>query len=280
MYVTRYVVFVATISLAPLYGVLKADAVPLASHRAVYELSASAVSDTSEIESLSGRWVFEFKAPACEAYTAESRLVMRFETTQGPRLIDRRTTSLESADGSSLTFKSQSFTDEELSEDVEGSAQRNESGVTVKYSKPEPSEATFGLALFPTMQIVQLLEKARAGIHFYETAIFDGTELIDDITNVSVVVGKAKPLKNAEKSVLGKLSDDAFLPVTMAYFEPVTDQTGEHVSDYDVSFKMHENGVQSDVVIRYEDYTMSAKLVELTLNNAGGDLPVDCAKGG
>src|SRR5690606_4762354 len=105
-----------------------------------------------------------------------------------------------------------------------------------------------------------------AGIHFFETTVFDGTEMVDDATTVSVVAGTAKPLKLTEKQagVLGSIARDNFLPVTMAYFKATDERTGEHVSDYDVSFRMHENGVQSNVLIRYPDYSMSADLIELT----------------
>jgi len=60
----------------------------------------------------------------------------------------------------------------------------------------------------------------------------------------------------------------------MAYFEPDTDQEGERVSDYDVTFQMHETGVQTNIVIRYEEYSMAASLVEFTKN----DVDQDCTK--
>src|SRR5690606_41665252 len=139
----------ATMASLPLmYGSERAAPLPLAPHRAGYDLGLSAVSDTSEIESLTGRWVFDFKGSACEGYSAESRLVMRFETAMGPRLIDRRVTSFEAGDGSSLKFESQSYTDQELEEEVEGTARREQDATIVDYSKPESAEVMFGAAVF------------------------------------------------------------------------------------------------------------------------------------
>lgn len=277
MRMTRHVVLMTIASLPLIYGAERADALPLAPHRAVYDLGLSAVSDTSDIESLTGRWVFDFKGSACEGYSAESRLVMRFETAMGPRLIDRRVSSFEAGDGSSLKFESQSYTDQELEEEVEGTARREQDGTVVDYSKPESAEVRFGAAVFPTSQVFEVLENARAGVHFYESAVFDGTQLVDDATTVSVVIGKPRPLKSsdAQQEVLGDLAGQPFLPVTMAYFEPSAEREGEHVSDYDVSFKMHESGVQTDLVIRYDEYSMSANLVELSL----GDVDQDCTQG-
>lgn len=273
MRMRRNLFFISLLSLPALYGAERAEAGTLAPHRAVYDLALASASDTSDIESLSGRWVFDFKGSACSGYTAESRLVMQFETSQGSRLIDRRTSSHEAADGSTLKFKTESFGDQELEEEVEGTARRDPDRVTVTYERPEQAEVSFGPAIFPTAQVFQILDKAKAGIRFYETTVFDGTEMADDATVVSVVTGTARPLKSNEKraGVLGEIDEDDFLPVTMAYFEAGAERAGEHVSDYDVSFKMHENGVQSNVLIRYPEYSMAANLVELTLEEPDAD---------
>jgi len=276
MRVTRHSLLAATLSVVTLCGAVRAEALTLLPHRAVYDVSLASVSDTSDIEGLSGRWVFDFSGSACQGYTAESRLVMKFETSEGPRLLDRRVQSFETADGQSFKFKSQSYSDQELEEEVEGSAERAADGIQVAYTKPEKAEMTFGPgAMFPSGQVFEILENAREGLRFYESSVFDGTEFVDDATTVSVVIGKAKPLKAAEtRTLLGDIGEDNFLPVTMAYFEPDTDQEGERVSDYDVTFQMHETGVQTNIVIRYEEYSMAASLVEFTKN----DVDQDCTK--
>jgi len=276
MRMTRQSLLAAVASLVTLCGAARADAPSLLPHRAVYDVSLASVSDTSDIEALTGRWVFDFSGSACKGYTAESRLVMKFETGEGPRLLDRRVSSFEAADGQTFKFKSQSYTDQELEEEVVGTAARNDDVIEVSYTKPENADVTFGTpAVFPSGQVFEILEKARAGIRFYESAVFDGTEMVDDATTVSVVIGKPKPLKQAAtRTTLGEIGNDNFLPVTMAYFEPESDQEGERVSDYDVTFNMHESGVQTDILIRYEEYSMAADLVEFTKN----DVDTDCSK--
>src|SRR5690606_12467420 len=129
------------------------------------------------------------------------------ETVDGPRLLDRRVTSFEAADGSTLKFESQSYADQELEEEVEGTAHRNAEGITVEYDKPDQVEVMFGSAVFPTAQVFEVLEKAKAGVRFYESQVFDGTEMVDDATAVSVVLGKPNPLKgsDAKLDVLGPL---------------------------------------------------------------------------
>ncbi|WEX11742.1 cell envelope integrity EipB family protein [Chelativorans sp. AA-79] len=245
-----------------------ASAQMLMPHRAVYDLALLETSDKSDIGGLTGRWVFEFSGSACEGYTLKSRIVMRFEMAEGPNLVDQQVTSFEAADSKTFRFVTKSFVDEQLDSEVRGTARLEGEGTVVDYEQPEQVEKRFAPTLFPTAQLRELLGKAKAGERFYETAIFDGTEFTDHAVTVSVVVGDPKPVAedDAEKEALGELAADSFLPVTAAYFDGDNEQAdGEETSDYNVSFKLHEGGVQRDMVIRYADYAMSAKLVDLAV---------------
>lgn len=249
-----------------------ADAQILQPHRAVYDLALAEASDDSDVEELSGRWVFEFSGSACQGYTLSSRIVMRFDMTDGSRLVDQRVTSFESADGETFRFNTRSFIDEMLESEVKGTARQTPSGTRVRYEKPETVERSFEPALFPTAQLRELLEKAEAGEQFYQSSIFDGTEFTDHAIMVSVVVGNPKPVggDDPEHAVLGALADDDFRPVTVAYFDDKA-ADGEETSDYNVSFKLDGNGVQRDMVIRYRDYSMTGRLTDLSLFESDED---------
>ena len=71
----------------------QAGAVPLAPHRAVYDLALSEATDRSGITGLSGRMVYEFNGSACEGYTVKFRFVTRIETSEVSRLTDQQTTT-------------------------------------------------------------------------------------------------------------------------------------------------------------------------------------------
>lgn len=240
-------------------------------HRAVYDLALSEATDESNIDALSGRWVFDFTGSQCEGYTLKSRIVMRFNMMEGPRLVDQRVTSYEDADGETFRFVTKSYIDEEMESEVMGTARREGSGTVVEYDKPEEAQRRFASVLFPTGQLHELLDKVQAGEHFYETAIFDGTEFTGEPVTVSVVLGGPKPVtrNDPEREALGNFADDPFIPVTAAYFDgEATD--GEEISDYNVSFKLHESGIQRDMLIRYNDYSMTAKLVNLDVHEPEG----------
>lgn len=255
--------------LTPLASVFAgmAAAQTLVPHRAVYDLALSHAEEDSQVEALDGRWVFEFSGSACEGYTLKSRIVMRFDTTEGPRLVDQRVTSFEDAAGETLRFVTRSYIDQELDNEVKGTARLEDGNTVVDYEAPEETRRSFGPTLFPTAQMRELLERLQAGEHFYETAIFDGTEFAKQAVMVSVVMGKARPVPadDIERPALGRLAEESFVPVTAAYFDGDA-ADGEETSDYNVSFKLHESGIQRDMVIRYADYAMTAKLADLPLH--------------
>lgn len=265
MHMSRF----AHLVLVPVLGatiVGSADAQSLQPHRAIYDLALAEASDESDVEGLSGRWVFEFSGSACQGYTLTSRIVMRFDMADGPRLIDQRVTSFESGDSKSFRFDTKSYLDQVLESEVKGTARLTSSGTVVQYEKPEKAERSFEPTHFPTAQLRELLGKAEAGEHFYQSSIFDGTEFTDHAVMISVVTGNPKPVseRDPEHAALGTLAEDLFRPVTVAYFDGETAE-GEETSDYNVSFKLHKNGVQRDMVIRYGDYSMTGTLVDLSL---------------
>ncbi|MCT8989462.1 cell envelope integrity EipB family protein [Chelativorans sp. SCAU2101] len=249
-----------------------AEARTLLPHRAVYDLALAEAEDTSDIDQLTGRWVFEFSGSACQGYTLKSRIVMRFDMSGTLRIVDQQVTSFEDGAGETFRFVTKSFIDQDLDSEVAGTARTGPSGTVVEYDKPEQVKRSFAPALFPTAQLRELLDRAEAGERFYETAIFDGTEFTNDAVYVSVVVGAPQPVgqNDPERKVLGELTDDRFRPVTAAYFDG-EETDGEETSDYNVSFKLHESGIQRDMLIRYADYSMTAKLTDLAIFDTDTD---------
>lgn len=244
-----------------------AAAQPLLPHRAVYDLALAEAGEESGIDTLSGRWVFEFGGSACEGYTLSSRIVMRFAMADGPRMLDQRVTTYEDGASERFRFVTRSFIDQELDRQVEGTARRTAEGTVIDYQEPEDAEVSFGRALFPTAQLKEILAKAEEGVRFYESSIFDGTEFVEQALMVSVVLGDEQPVEadDPEREALGELAEDRFIPATVAYFDGDAED-GEEISDYIVSFKLHESGIQRDMVIRYPDYSMTARMVDLSLH--------------
>ncbi|GLS38003.1 ATP-binding protein [Mesorhizobium tianshanense] len=253
--------------LPALFAPAPAFAVPtLQAHRAVYDLSLDKASDRSGIAGITGRMVYEFNGSPCEGYTVKFRFVTQIVTNDNTRLTDQQTTTFEDAEGKTFSFVTKSFVDQNLEKEVKGIATKEAKGLKVDIDKPEKSSLELAATQFPTQHLVELIDKAEKGENFYETNLFDGSEDANKVMTTTVVVGKKTDADKTdpEASALAKLATDQYWPVDIAYFDD-TDKSGEEVPEYRISFKLHENGLTRDLVMDYNDFSMTGKLVNLSL---------------
>jgi len=242
-------------------------AVPaLQAHRAVYDLTLSKASDRSGITGITGRMVYEFNGSACEGYTVKFRFVTQIATNDNTRLTDQQTTTFEDAEGKTFSFVTKSFVDQNLDKEVKGMATREPKGLKVDIDKPEKGSLELAATQFPTQHLVELIGKAEKGENFYQTNLFDGSEDANKVMTTTVIVGKKTDAEKTdpEAPALAKLASDKYWPVDIAYFDD-TGKGGEEVPEYRISFKLHENGITRDLVMDYGDFSMTGKLVNLSL---------------
>ena len=244
-----------------------AFAVPaLQAHRAVYDLTLKKASDQSGITGITGRMVYEFNGSPCEGYTVKFRFVTQIVTNDNTRLTDQQTTTFEDAEGKTFSFVTKSFVDQNLNKEVKGTATREPKGLKVDIDKPEKSSLELAATQFPTQHLVELIGKAEKGENFYQTNLFDGSEDANKVMATTVVVGKRTDADKSdpEAPALAKLATDKYWPVDIAYFDDSA-KNGEEVPEYRISFKLHENGITRDLVMDYGDFSMTGKLVNLSL---------------
>lgn len=243
-----------------------AEASPLAPHRAVYDLALDNATERSGITGLTGRMVYEFRGSACEGYTVNFRFVTEIQAQDVTRLTDQQTTTFESGDGKTFRFVTKSFVDQNPEKETQGTATLADGKLAVSLEKPEPGTVELGETQFPTKHLEELIAKAKAGETFYETSLFDGSEDADKVMTTSVFVGKKIAVEESdpEKKALGALASDEFWPVDIAYFDASENQ-GEGLPEYRISFKLHENGMSRDLVMDYGEFSMKGTLVNLAL---------------
>lgn len=256
------------ILLPTIFSTVPAFAAPvLQPHRAVYDISLNKANERSGITGISGRMVYEFDGSQCDGYTVKFRLVTRISTTDAMRMTDQQTTTFEDGDGKTFSFVTKSFVDQNLEKEVKGTAHREQDSVRVDIDKPEPNTVTLDLTQFPTQHMFELIGKAEKGENFYETSLYDGSEDADRTMLTTVVIGKPAEAegKDPELPVLAALKKDKFWPVDIAYFNPAETDGGEEMPEYRISFKMHANGLTRDLQMDYGDFSMTGKLVDLSL---------------
>ncbi|AZO14571.1 DUF1849 family protein [Mesorhizobium sp. M2A.F.Ca.ET.043.05.1.1] len=259
--------FLAAACLSAAFPMAPALAVPaLQAHRAVYDLTLNKASDRSGITGITGRMVYEFNGSACEGYTVKFRFVTQIVTNDNTRLTDQQTTTFEDAEGKTFSFVTKSFVDQNLDKEVKGVATREAKGLKVNIDKPEKSSLELAATQFPTQHLVELIGKAEKGENFYQTNLFDGSEDANKVMSTTVIVGKKteSDKTDPEAPALANLASDKYWPVDIAYFDD-TDKSGEEVPEYRISFKLHENGITRDLVMDYGDFSMTGKLVNLSL---------------
>ena len=243
-----------------------AAAVPLAQHRAVYDLKLSEASGSSGITGISGRMVYEIRGSACEGYTVRFRYVTQADTRDASQVTDQQTTTFEDADGKSFSFVTKSYTDQNLDKELRGNATRESGGVKIQIDKPETKSFELEPTQFPTQHLVDLISRAKTGETFYETSIFDGSEDADKAMTTTVIVGRQSNTSNGdpEAKALDALSGEKFWPVDIAYFDEAT-EGGEDTPEYRISFKLYENGLTRDLEMDYGDFVIQGQLVDLAV---------------
>ena len=243
-----------------------AAAVPLAQHRAVYDLKLSEASGSSGITGISGRMVYEIRGSACEGYTVRFRYVTQADTRDASQVTDQQTTTFEDADGKSFSFVTKSYTDQNLDKELRGNATREPDGVKIQIDKPETKSIELEPTQFPTQHLVDLISRAKTGETFYETSIFDGSEDADKAMTTTVIVGRQSNTSNGdpEAKALDGLSGEKFWPVDIAYFDEAT-EGGEDTPEYRISFKLYENGLTRDLEMDYGDFVIEGQLVDLAV---------------
>ncbi|MGD1934047.1 MAG: EipB family protein, partial [Candidatus Phaeomarinobacter sp.] len=155
-----------------------AAASSLAPHRAVYSMKMLGSAEGSDISSVSGRLVIEWQGSSCDGFVTSQRIVNRMGSKQGSSFVsDFRVNSWESGDGNDFNFSMSHFMNGTSIEEIEGTAQRENSGGVATLSKPEKGAIKLPASIvFPTEQVKALMASAMAGRKVHSAPVFDGSD--------------------------------------------------------------------------------------------------------
>jgi hypothetical protein len=241
----------------------------LVPHRAVYDLKLKNASDRSGIEGMFGRMVYEFTGSACTGFTTNFRLVTKIDTGEDQRLSDQQTNTFEDLAAKQFHFETKSFTDEQLDKQITGDASIGTAGVKVELSGTNKREVELPSSAFPTDHMLEVIENAKQGKHFFEARVFDGSEDGDQSLLTTTVIGKPQtPQKDdADAGNAGEFAKTPYWPVTIAYFNDAA--AGDPTPVYNMSFKLYENGITRDLTMDYGDFVLTGSLTKLELLDKG-----------
>ena len=119
---------------------------PLAAHRAVYQISlAKGVGSQAPI-SASGLIAYEFRGSSCDGYAANFRQVTELQRSEGaPISSDTRAVTFEDGQAKTLRFRIDTTMSDNAQAPIDGSATRSDAGeVSVDLAQPKQGDSGSG----------------------------------------------------------------------------------------------------------------------------------------
>lgn len=237
----------------------------LVPHKALYDIRMVSRKNGSQVLNISGKMFFEWNK-VCDAWTTDHRFNLKYEYADtAPINITSDFSTYEAYDGSSLNFNSRRKRNGDLYQEIRGIAEMPENGGKGEAVYSMPEGLIYDLkpdTLFPMAHTLKLLEHAENGQKFYNATVFDGSDE-DGPVEINSFIGKES---NAMADVDPSSGIDVTLVntpswnVRMAFF-PTINPKAE--ADYEMSATFHNNGVISDMLVEYSDFSVTQKLVAL-----------------
>jgi len=240
---------------------------PFIAHRAVYDLSLGKATGGVAPSAARGRIVYEFTGSACEGYVTNFRQITEIQSDEsGARTSDMRSTTFEEGDGSGFRFKTDSFVDGKLVESIDGKANKSgDGGLSVALTKPATVKSDFEPGpIFPTAQMMQVVDVARKGGKTDEVKVYDGSDGGMKLFDTLSVIGNeaTAPSSDPTAAETDALKGVRRWPVTVSYFDGAK-KDGE--PNYVLGFDLYENGVSGALNINYGNYVLTGRMSKFEL---------------
>jgi len=263
----KHMIAVAVVA-AAVCGQALAGNIVIAPHRAIYDLTLKKASERAGLSSVEGRMAIEIGGSSCEGYTVNFRMVNRFQPKEGQvRLIDTRSATWESGDGLNLRYNQSEYIDNKADSETKVTAMRDGKGGEGKGKIEKPKLELFNLppdAIFPMAHQIKLMHEAEHGPTRDASMVFDGSDgskAYKAITFIGAAVDKAEAPVAGEQGQ--KLVHMRSWPMSVSYYASKAGTANEDTPNYQVSFQLYENGVASNLVLDYGDFSLAGTLKNL-----------------
>ena len=238
-------------------------------HKALYDIALVSTRSGAQVINISGQMFYDWK-PACDAWISNHRFNLFYEYADSPPMrITSDFSTYETFDGKVMNFTSQRKRDGQVFEELRGKAVRGDdkAGEAV-YTIPKDLE--FALSqetLFPMGHTLAVLSKISEGKKFFKATIFDGSDEEGPV-EINTFIGKPEKfvMKEDSADLDAALLNTPAWRIRLAFF-PLNKPS--ETSDYEMALTFHENGVIRDMIVEYDDFTLSQKLVALERLDVG-----------
>jgi hypothetical protein len=239
---------------------------PLAAHRAIYELTLLKSTGTKSPTAARGRIAFDFSGSACEGYVQNFRQLTELQPAEGPtRISDMHSATFEDGDGKSFSFDMHTNVDNTQTDVVDGKASKEDDGeVAIALSKPKPSKLSLDTdVVFPTEHLKRILAAAENGQSLLALRVYDGSETGDKIYETTTIIGHPAAQPVVEQAAqIPVLENMRRWPVSISYFDAGKKDQGPN---YVLSFDLYENGISRALKLDYGDFILGGEMTSLEL---------------
>ncbi len=230
----------------------------LSPHRAFYKMSTKQTAFSAAPVNVEGRLTFEMRE-LCASWTVEQRYVMLYQRDDGSETqINTFLSSWEEKTGERYKFFVKRDESDGVEKVIEGEAivPKNDTDGNVKFLKPELKQITLNTGtLFPAGHTVALIKAAKSQKKIVMNFLFDGTE-VEPAALVNSIIGVQKTYVGG----LAQLDKTTYWPIRMAFFLA---EKQKLEPEYEITIRLHDNGVVSGLILDYGDLIIDVELVEI-----------------
>lgn len=197
-------------------------AVELQPHRAYYSITMLGRPDpSSSVTDVRGTMMLEFNKVADGWTVQQLSEIWRYQDNGSVEHIRWGYVTWEAEDGSLFKFNIFRKVDDELVEDIRGTAKRKGKLTQVIYQKPETKTLYLPEGvLFPVQHTRGLLNAAEAGEHVFSSIVFDGSS-IEGASEINSFMGAKKVVAgNPTVEDAHQFANLPFWPVRFAVYGP------------------------------------------------------------
>ena len=240
-----------------------ADTIPLAGHRAVYNLSLLKGEGAKAPIQAQGSIIFEFSGSECQGYVQNFHQLTEIQPAEGQtKFSEVSSATYEEPLGKGFRFRTVTKLDNSPGEQVEGMADRQGKTVTVhRKADTERPILLQGEVLFPTQHLLRILKAADEKETLLEARIYDGNGEGDKSLQTLTIIGKALIVPAQEKiTQSAPLKGMPRWPIVISYYD-----LGKSDSRpvYTLSFDLYANGVSRALRLDYGDFVLEGEMKEL-----------------
>ena len=268
--------------------------IDMVGHNAIYDLKLTAVKRGAKILDVAGQMDFDL-VQVCDGWKSQHGFDLRYDYIDGPaRHVESIFSLFESAQRPEFAFHSIRFIDGQLAEDYSGQVgMQNErlQGEIIDNAQQMKLPLTLsGDMIFPQAHMKKLLTTARTGKKIVTARVFDGT--VKD--KAFYVTGLITPVKDqrisrdrphedvmsvAHEAVSHSAIDASLLQgrkwsVRLAFFPSEEGVQAETTfPDYEMTVLLEDNGIISEMIVEYSDFTVTQTLRSLSRKPKEGCSP-------